>query len=688
MKKRVLFVGESPYSLSGNANMMSGILSQIDTDKYEICCFGVGGSEVRGNNLLFTPPPFSYIPAMKDLDPWGQQHLLEIIQSVSFDYLFMVGVDIWRYHNLYPAIQKEREFKKFKWINLFPYDLIVYRRDWGQWIDMIDFPLVYSEYGVNFLKKCHPKVEYFRPILFGNQFFKNLSFEEKKTEKASLFPQVNDRFIFGFVGRNQLRKDTLRVIEAFASVYKENPKTALYLHTDLDVGSFNIKHAVWDFGIPENTVLVKRNRAVYSQPDMCRIYNAMDCLINVSSQEGLSWTVVEAMLCGVPSILASNSTAHTELFSDKEDGLLLMSDRGYLPVEGLYGQTHVPTINCNLPFLIDSMNKVIQKTEQERIKDSEIFENKGKEWLKKCDNVTAFLDSLDERTPIKVMAEKRNGVLFAQKRSAGDILMTTQALKGIKDRHPDIPLCYMSLSKYHDILKGNPYIDVLIDWNEELKGKYLYYYNPHEERILPGHWGRNSNSLLSDFYWKILGVDPCKMFILPVEPKNPDILNFLGSVSPKKICVFYSTGQDRPFREYQYMSSVSKAIQDRYKTIQLGGHDDYPANTDLDLRGKLTYREEAWVVSKADLAVTVDTFGAHLCGCMGISQVTLSGSSNGRVVRPKQYGGNQIVLDPDYIKVCLGLGPCSASIRECPLPCMGSIDPEDIIKAISELEEK
>jgi ADP-heptose:LPS heptosyltransferase len=187
--------------------------------------------------------------------------------------------------------------------------------------------------------------------------------------------------------------------------------------------------------------------------------------------------------------------------------------------------------------------------------------------------------------------------------------------------------------------------------------------------------------LLADFYWKILGVPPTPMFILPVEPKNAFIPQ-----DKREICVIYSAGADRPFREYQYFRDVVPFIKDRYLTIQLGGHDDYLAEAEVDLRGKLTYREEAFVVSKASLGLTVDTFGAHLCGAMGIPQVTLPGSSNGNVVRPKQIKGEQIVLSPDYIKVCLGLGPCSAQIRNCPLPCIGSIEPSLILDAINQIE--
>ena len=93
-------------------------------------------------------------------------------------------------------------------------------------------------------------------------------------------------------------------------------------------------------------------------------------------------------------------------------------------------------------------------------------------------------------------------------------------------------------------------------------------------------------------------------------------------------------------------------------------------------------------MSRSSIGVCVDTFGAHLAGAFGVSHVLLPGSRNSRVVRAKMFGGKQIILDPDYVKVCPGLGPCSEQVRDCPLPCMGSIDPMDIIRSVEQLERE
>ena len=136
------------------------------------------------------------------------------------------------------------------------------------------------------------------------------------------------------------------------------------------------------------------------------------------------------------------------------------------------------------------------------------------------------------------------------------------------------------------------------------------------------------------------------------------------------------------------MGDVARGLKGTYITIQLGGDMDYPAEADIDLRGVLNFRETAWVMSKATIAVTVDSFISHLAGALGVSQICLFGSGNHNVVRPNQLKGVLFCMTPDYVMDCPGLGPCSASVRDCALPCTGLHSPTDILSNIARLEKE
>jgi hypothetical protein len=251
----------------------------------------------------------------------------------------------------------------------------------------------------------------------------------------------------------------------------------------------------------------------------------------------------------------------------------------------------------------------------------------------------------------------------------------------------------MTQKQYIDILVNNPHIDKLIPWDERNFGEYMFVLNPHGERILPGHWGRNSNSILSDFYWQILMVEPDDFYIEQKPPEEGIIdeimkerLQSFAKVLP--ICILHTTGGDPEFRTYKYMADIAKELRGKYLTIQIGMKNDYPAGADIDLRGKLSFREAAWTVSRAEIAVTVDSFVSHLCGALGVSQVCLFSSGNYNVVRPNQIRGALLCMVPNYVLDCPGLGPCSASVRDCPTPCTGLHDPKKILEQIKVLEER
>lgn len=685
-KKRILFCGEAPQSTTGNAGMMRGILDQVDTSIYDISCFGFNDVKIVGETV-FTRPPCQFIPAQVQGDFHGRHKLLDILSLTDIDYLMMVGIDIWEYVNIFGNIKKIQATKGFKWIYLFPYDLNHIRSDWVEWIKNIDYPCVYSEHGYNLLKEHIPNITYFRPQLFGAKNYMAFPRDKHLAVRHQYLPGLkDDEFLFGSVGQNQIRKDPLRLITAFADVVKTRPEAKLYLHTPMNKGTYNLNQFISDSELPAGSVFCKPDEIRYSQQQMIEFYNSFDCYINCSLQEGLSWTIIEAMLCGVPFI-ASWTTAHKELLRNAGVGVLC-DNIAYLPTVGRQGQAWVKTDCCKVNDIATAMLSVMEnKDRQEQLKEKGLIA--GKKWVEGCHNINELFAEIEAETRQVIVESKKNRVLFMQHASAGDILMTTRCLKDLKKRHDGWPLDYMTQEKYSDIVTGNPNIDNVIGWDETLAKSYNVVYNPHKDRILPGHWGRNSNSILSDFYWRILEVEPEDFFIEKVKPEDK-IANFIEDLSQegkKPIVAIYTTGGGgTPFRTYKFMGDVCKDLGDEYITIQLGGPGDFPGGADYRIVG-LTFRQEAWVVSHAKYGIAVDTFGAHLLGALGKSLIMMPGSSNHNVVQPKvMNGGNVICLPPDYVKYCIGLGPCSGGVLECPAPCIGRIRPDEIMAAFRDLE--
>jgi len=659
----ILFVGDHPFCATGCANMMRAILDQVDYDKYKVFCFGMGKDPAP--LYYFADPPFNIIPVngMGYEDQTCGQQLLSVIQEIQFDAVIFVGIDIWAYHYIYPHLMqtKKRNKKEFTLCGIFPFDLMQVRDDWIKWFNLFDMPFVYSQYGYQALQRYVPNIQYFRPPLAEATRFER-SDEMRRAFRREL-SLSEDVFLYGFIGPNQFRKAPLLLMKAFSKV-KEDINSALYMHCELH-GIYNIDDYAHELGFGAGDLFIKKQGIKYSRHRMVGVYSTIDCLVNCSLQEGLSLTVLEAMLCETP-VIASRTTAQTELLL-RDNGILVPCDNvAYIPVMTSRGRSFVETRSPS----VEGIGKKFVG-----------------EWLAGVSNINDVIRDAVATTKMRSMfissfAPKRECILFAQHSSAGDVLMTTQTFKGIKDKHPGLPLVYMTQRQYMDIIRGNPYIDEIIPWDESMLTRCEVVYNPHGERILPG--GFNSLDVrLHDMYPYFCGVDADEILIVPVQP-DIEICNLNNVPADKKIVVVHSTGGNPVYRTYRHFDKALKSPN--YYVIQVGDKADYTVRgTDLDLRGKLTWRETAWVLEKADAAVCVDSAPMHMAAALGTNVVALFGPAPARVTGPKpQRGARVIALEPNKLDVCEKLTNCWGELK-CDSPCINTINPMKVRKALEEL---
>jgi len=661
--KRVLFVGENPLMTTGNANMLAAILKRLDTDKYAPSCLVSGN--VDPSPILFDPTPYTIANASTPEDHWGNKRLVSLIQGTDFDYLCMVGVDFWRYLPAWGAIKQLRDAKKFKWISIFPYDLWKMQPSWVKYLNALDYPCVYSQYGYDALKPYVPNIRYYRPELNGWEMFTPA--QDKIAARKEVFPNVpDDKTIFGFIGVNQIRKSPEILIKAFFEAKKENPDIVLYLHCEMG-HLYNLKQIAQDCGAKDGDVISKQQGMLYSRDKMPTIYNALDCVINCSMQEGLSWTPLEAMACGVP-VIASDTTAQTELVKGV-GGLVPCNNLSFVPMSGENGPVTIESRACHVS---DITRAILDVAVNDNLREAMSIKGlkRAKEWFAGTNDINALLAEAGKRVkpPKQIPA-----VLFAQHSSAGDVLMTTQCFKGIKERHPGMPLVYMTQKVFSGIVFGNPYIDEIIEWDERHLKSYDVVYNPHGEHILHGGFN-NLDVTLHSMYPYFTNVVPDEMFIDPVKPKI-ELSN--------EYIVAHTTGGSKKYRSYPHMDMVLKDIG--LPVVQLGGPGDLRCKSDLDLCGKLTWQESAWVMKNAKAAVVVDSFLSHLAGAVGTDAVVLYGPAPPRVVQPKAQGCKIVNLKPDMLKVCKNMTHCWGQQQQCNSPCINSINPLDVRKALEEL---
>lgn len=668
--KNILFVGQNPGIHSGNGNMLAAVLAQVDDARYKVASFIEGSGQ--------TGDPFeasNIISAAEPNDSFGSNKLLRILASSQVDYLVMVGIDIWTYAHIFEQILRIKKEKNFCWIAIFPWDIYQLRKDWIGWINCVDIPCVYSRYGYDALKDYVPNLQYFKPPLWSSDIYTRYDTEKRLAARHKYFKEVSDsQYVIGCIAKNQVRKDIPRLIRAVLLAKKENPDLVLYLHTELEAGryGYNLKQMASDMGAKTGDLVAKKQGMLYTEEQMADIYNSIDCLVNCSSQEGLSWTVLQAMLCGTP-VIGSKTTSQTELIKDVGT-VITPTEILYIPTITQSGYSHVESMACATEDIKTAILDVSQRPDlQSKMREAGL--KRSKEWLSDVSDINPVLESFKPPIPAK-SKPKIEAVIFTQHSSAGDVLMTTQCFKGIKERHHGMKLVYMTQPQYQDIITGNPYVDGIIDWDELKASEYLIRYNPHGERILPGQFN-NGDTPLHAMYPYFCKVEADDMFIQEMQPDME---------LPEEYVVVHTTGGDPKYRTYKHMDMAVKNIG--LPVVQVGGKADMVCHeAGFDLRGKLSWRETAWVVKRAKAIVAVDSFPMHLAGALGTPVVALFGPAPARVTCARGNPETIINLEPNRLDVCKTIAACYGQ-RTCTSPCINSLNPLTIRKALLKFLEE
>ena len=144
----------------------------------------------------------------------------------------------------------------------------------------------------------------------------------KVVQKKSMDQQVSrssldlhdDQFVVGSVGRFCPVKNYPLLIESFSKLYASLPEGRLVL---VGVGPDEqyLRQLVKDRGISEAVKFIVGKSAYGYIP-------LFDCFVQSSNKEGISIALLEAMACGIPSIVTNEGPAHSVL-THGQDGLVI-----------------------------------------------------------------------------------------------------------------------------------------------------------------------------------------------------------------------------------------------------------------------------------------------------------------------------------------------------------------------------
>ena len=129
---------------------------------------------------------------------------------------------------------------------------------------------------------------------------------------------LNDRFVVGFVGRNQPRKQLPVLIKAFAKFHPRHPDAFLYLHTDVNDMGWDVPGLLDRYGLGDASGITADYSVENGLSDerMNEVYNMLDVFVLPSMGEGFGLPLLEAMACGVP-VATTDYSSNRDLISGR-----------------------------------------------------------------------------------------------------------------------------------------------------------------------------------------------------------------------------------------------------------------------------------------------------------------------------------------------------------------------------------
>jgi len=177
------------------------------------------------------------------------------------------------------------------------------------------YPMCMSQWGTQVLKDAGIDAHYV-PCSADSDVFK--PGDQKLAREKTGIPQ--DAFLVTMVAANKDehdRKGFGEALDGFARFAEKHDNARLYIHT-LWSGAIDIHALVERLGIIDRVIMPNVYAMVmgmYSNDDMCNIYNSSDVLLNPAKSEGFGLPILEAQMCGVPVIASDFSTTDELLFA-------------------------------------------------------------------------------------------------------------------------------------------------------------------------------------------------------------------------------------------------------------------------------------------------------------------------------------------------------------------------------------
>lgn len=261
----------------------------------------------------------------------------------------------------------------------------------------------------------------------------------------------------------------------------------------------------------------------------------------------------------------------------------------------------------------------------------------------------------------------------------GDCLLYTPLIKYLAKKNNKKVKVYVHRIQHKDILKNNPFCNVILLNYEDLKKRtedkpQPYYYLVHLPSI--SHKIKASNIIAKTFNVDITN-DEIQIFLTQDE-----LSSGRGLISKFKTPITINPSSVCSKNQEWYIERWNEVIHrlKYYTFIQIGLMSERLLEGVLDFRGAYTLREQLSVLANSKLHIGLDSFWSHAAAALNTKAIVLFGDSS-----PFVWGHDNNV----NIFKSLPCSPCLDWIggTNCPFSrsCMNLISVEEVVDNINQV---
>ncbi|MDD5496285.1 MAG: lipopolysaccharide heptosyltransferase II [Candidatus Omnitrophica bacterium] len=344
----------------------------------------------------------------------------------------------------------------------------------------------------------------------------------------------------------------------------------------------------------------------------------------------------------------------------------------------------------------------------------------------------------------KLQTPNYKKILLIRLDKMGDIILSTPAIKAMRNAYPNSHIAFMAQPYVHDILKGNPYLDevILYDKKERERGffrnlRFVLKLRKKKFDLAVAFHPSNRTHMITFFagiperigYDKKMGylltrrIPHTKQFGLKHEIDNVlDLLRYMG-VEAKEKELYVSVGEhnerhaEHIFRDngigkddiivalnpgasclskkwpWENFVKVADGLADRLaaRIVIVASAEDKPIGNKIaealkarpiDLSGATTVGDLASILRRSSLLISNDSGPVHMASALGTPTIVIFGRSN-RGLAPARWGPTgkrSKILQKD-----IGCEICLAHNCKKGFKCLEAITVEDVLDAAKTL---